>query len=883
MRPLRGQRFKLGLFFAVLALQEFVSHWYLAQKLSQKSSWTVEMFQKQALLSVQSKKNEQSPDSRESLVLSGYALPMDIQRTVPTRGLPLFDLSSEVLEDLDDESKDTFIEDVDSINISGTLVKEQDDEDEGDWPLPFDLRPVQHLTSAESQKKMIVLVISRREMFKTRQVIRETWARGHDNVYFVLGTCCTIPPKRRKKWSCVLGAEKPRTSEQVAWDAECRAVDQQLAEEQSEHRDLIQIRAVDAYRNLPQKLKEGYAWAVRNTTAGWVVKTDDSSVVRVGTLERYLTTHYDATKATVVGTIFDNLSVDKKGKWAELAFAKNRYPKFPLGSHGHIVSRTVAAWIAEHKDSLFNYQREDVSLGIWLDESPLRKNVNWVTSRHVAGNGECKDSTKYMIGHNINSSKMKQCFQQMDQLVHTDVGSAWNVTTVSPRVLDVANRFDIIVKTVYAIFLKSGKGQRSIYPRRMYERHLEVWNQFKEPCTFAGEKDWFDAKKPCVKKSSAKDFQESFSKLVKSISQAGFDNQKSLVPVTGAGFPLNGAHRIAAAIALNFTSMPVQQVASTAVYKWDCAFFTRLGFEGKYSDFAMLQWTLHVRNVRTILFWPESKPEEIKPTHSLVQHHCGDVLYQKTIDINQKGVDSLAYHAYGDEEWLPEHIKKLQSIFNGQEDEERPISVFFVRPKSQNHLRSCKDKLKSLFGLEQYESSVHVSSHHDQTVLMAEMVLNPNSVMFLNHHYGKKCQAVASALGTLLKLSPVNQTSYVFPQDLMVNSGTTMSFFGLRQVKDVDLVFLEETRRDVLGQRDGVLVEAISETNFELRRHSDLELFVDPSKYGYCHGLKFASLDQSLVLDKSDSRIRQKQKTRTEKKQAGHHRLRDGAELRQNM
>ena len=880
-----ARRFKLGLFFAALALQELVSHWYLAQKLMRNPPR--DGLQGPKLVAMRINRLKQSSGSLS--VQYGLPLPKVIDRAAvaaPTR--PTIDLDSIVAEGLDDEYNDAYIQNIEDIP---SAAAEDDDEHEqiegveviaspddmGDWPIPFEaaLSPAPHLpmpapsteisTGARKMHKMIVLVLSRREMFDTRQVIRETWAQGHDNVYFVLGACCPIPLKRRKRWTCDLNVSQPSASEQTAWDGICRAVDQRLAKEQSQHGDLIRVGAVDVYRNLPQKVKEGYAWVVCNTTAEWVVKTDDDSVVRVGTLEHYLTTTYDARKPVVVGSIMNRLAVDRKGKWAELTYTKRNYPKFPLGSHGHCVSRSVATWIVEHKDDLFNYQGEDVSVGIWLDESPLKNRVQWVTSKHIAGNGRCKDPRKWMIGHNINTSKMRQCFQQMDESLHVKMGATWNVTTVSPRVLSIANRFDIVVKTVYAIFLHRGKVPS--YVQSMYDRHLEVWKNFKESCTFAGEKDWFDATKPCVKKSSAKDFQRHFSKLLRSIATDGFDNQRSLVPVTSVGFPLNGAHRIAAAIALEFPTMPIQQVSSTEVYNWDSGFFTSKGFEEEYADFAMLQWTLHVSNVRTIIFWPEtaSSPEKMKLARSMAQQHCGDVLYEKPVDINQKGVASLALHVYGNRSGMPEHIKQLQSTFKGQDDDKRPISILFVRPKSLLHLKSCKDKLKSYFALAR--SSVHIPIQHAEAVVVAEMVLNPNSVLFLNRHDGDTCQAVASELATLLKLSPENSASFVsppalqevhlqagtkvypktlvFPQDIMVDSGIVMSFFGLRKGgADVDLVFFEMTRANVLGRRRGDLVETNGHTHFKIRRHSSSELFFDPSNYGYCHGLKFASLQQ---------------------------------------
>ena len=65
---------------------------------------------------------------------------------------------------------------------------------------------------------------------------------------------------------------------------------------------------------------------------------------------------------------------------------------------GHIVSRPVAEYIVEHQDELYNYQGEDVSLGIWMDESPLHASMQWITSKHVANKGDCMDPNHWMIG-----------------------------------------------------------------------------------------------------------------------------------------------------------------------------------------------------------------------------------------------------------------------------------------------------------------------------------------------------------------------------------------------------------------------------------------------------------------------------------------------------
>ena len=326
-------------------------------------------------------------------------------------------------------------------------------------------------------------------------------------------------------------------------------------------------------------------------------------------------------------------------------------------------------------------------------------------------------------------------------------------------------------------------------------------------------------------------------------------------------FPVNGAHRVASALALRLPTMPVQIVASKALRMWNFNFFTSRGFEEKYADFAMLQWTLHyVSNVSTVMFWPEAAADEekMKQARVIVQRDCGGILYEKTIKVSRHGLASMALHTYGIKEWLSIKITRLQTIFSGSDDDMRSISVFFIRPISTAHLITCKPNLRSLFALADPKSSVHIPDYHDEVVLVAEMVLNPNSVMFLNRHVGDNCREVASEVATRLEVPPVNPASFVLPQDIMVDSGAVMSFFGLRKRTDVDLLFQGNVTVSVLGDQRGIHVE---EHAFEHNRRVATgrpwgaehlaectvdDLFTDPQYYGYCHGIKYVSLTQLI-------------------------------------
>ena len=247
------------------------------------------------------------------------------------------------------------------------------------------------------------------------------------------------------------GAKHPDDSAQLIaipstaqddWGASIRHDEEALANEQSLFNDLIRSASPDVYRNLPLKLKSGYEWAAQNTDAEWFVKTDDDSVLRVATLEHYLRTSFSPQGPVGIGFICENCSAPFTGKWSDFeykydatqqdAFAEwvrntsyhgrahrvlksRKYPPFPLGSYGHVVSRPVAEYVVRHQQSLYDYQGEDISLGIWIDESPLNESMRWITSEHVTNDGNCENSSFWMAGHKISPQSMKQCHEHADE------------------------------------------------------------------------------------------------------------------------------------------------------------------------------------------------------------------------------------------------------------------------------------------------------------------------------------------------------------------------------------------------------------------------------------------------------------------------------------
>ena len=272
----------------------------------------------------------------------------------------------------------------------------------------IDLTKLYHSDDVKDKELFIVLVLSARNSFDKREGIRLTWVKHTGRYVFLIGDePCSIPPKYRKEWTCSLAnASIPVPPlEQEVYDFTMQTESALLAREATLHNDIALLPMVDYYRALPHKVKLGFRWALQHAQAQWVVKTDDDSYFVASEADKLFST-LDPTEMTVVGHIEREEKVAHSGKWAEYSEYQSKfYPPFPNGA-GYVVSSGVAQYIADYDG--FEYQGEDVSVGIWLNESA--STVTWLHSDLFVTDGDCTNTSRIVIGHNISPLKMRQCY-----------------------------------------------------------------------------------------------------------------------------------------------------------------------------------------------------------------------------------------------------------------------------------------------------------------------------------------------------------------------------------------------------------------------------------------------------------------------------------------
>ena len=430
-------------------------------------------------------------------------------------------------------------------------------------------------------------------------------------------------------------------------------------------------------------------------------------------------------------------------------------------------------------------------------------------------------------------------------------------------------RFDVIFKLVYAYYYYSMDEFVPNIFKHAYLEHQRAWNQFKESCRTNTLSHWFDARLPCKDKNGANDFIESFHNTIDSIREHGFESKKSRIPTDKNGVILNGAHRLAAATIL-CKNATFEYFDTLTMNKWNYLFFEKLGVQRNISDLVMLEWMklqLKLPQVASkvfilSVFIGNQNNDDDNSVRKIVSQKCSKdngILYEKSISVTKLGMSQLVRHMYGNQHWLPGKIQVMLSMF--KRSEFRILFMFFFG-KSLNELKECKLEVRTLFNYRSFKSSAHIPDLPEESFILAQMILNPNSVQFLNHgQNGLDCLDIATELATRSSLEPVPSLPgfYIDRDDVMIDSGSVMHIFNLRNRTDVDILFLHDINKKVLGNKNGFNIEAHAfktnaidsgrprdENHFSETVKSKWDLFYDPRNFGFCYGIKFVSLDQLI-------------------------------------
>ncbi|XP_053385801.1 beta-1,3-galactosyltransferase 5-like [Mercenaria mercenaria] len=197
---------------------------------------------------------------------------------------------------------------------------------------------------------LLVIVPSRIESFKVREVIRETYASlSRDRVSEVFGQKIDVVVRTLY----VIGTNDNGTTEKSVFF------------ENMKYRDILQVDIADTYYNLTDKMLHALKWIdlyCKHVT--YILKADEDVFVNIGILVEQLKRYIPSEKGSIYGHIFDtpnHLGVLRDGRWAVTheEYPLENYPPYAQGT-SYTMSKNLVRKIIHSAQNFPYLHIEDV-------------------------------------------------------------------------------------------------------------------------------------------------------------------------------------------------------------------------------------------------------------------------------------------------------------------------------------------------------------------------------------------------------------------------------------------------------------------------------------------------------------------------------------------
>lgn len=181
------------------------------------------------------------------------------------------------------------------------------------------------------------------------------------------------------------------------------------------------------------------------------------------------------------------------------------------------------------------------------------------------------------------------------------------IVQVSPHTLWTPDRLDIAAKLHFAqhyLGMPSPAGADAV---AVYRRHILQRTAGREP--------------EATGKASVADYELAFAMLIESMRDQGFQHHAA-VPLAPDGRLLNGAHRVAAALALGLPAVPVVRLqAPWSAADWGMRWFLQQGFAPEQINPLLLSWLQwHPYTARFVVVAGANADETAAATAALAEH-----------------------------------------------------------------------------------------------------------------------------------------------------------------------------------------------------------------------------------------------------------------------
>jgi len=359
---------------------------------------------------------------------------------------------------------------------------------------------------------------------------------------------------------------------------------------------------------------------------------------------------------------------------------------------------------------------------------------------------------------------------------------------MNPTDLLTHKRFDVVVKYLYAANLSSE------FYKNAYKEHLKIWNGFHE-------------RNP--KKNGFEEFDNAFKSIIN-------NTVDEPVPVNPEGHIANGAHRLAAAL---YHQRPINTRNTNSKENYpieaDYKVFHKKGLQRHILQRTALEYAKLKSNTHVICLFPiaHTRMDEVM---NIIEKHS-NIFYKSSEVLNATGQLGLIKEIYLSDGWANEKgiRKKCKQCFRGMSK----VTFVLIDAKNLETVKEMKKEIRALFKVGNH--SVHINDYHVDTIRIAKTVFNDNSIHFLNNRKD-----------TLFPNYKKLMSDTKSDDNTIITGSTVLSLYGLRDCKDIDLIYFNNPPVDSHNQYVGTLYKLTLD-----------DIFNNPMYHLYYNGFKYVSLD----------------------------------------
>lgn len=396
-----------------------------------------------------------------------------------------------------------------------------------------------------------------------------------------------------------------------------------------------------------------------------------------------------------------------------------------------------------------------------------------------------------------------------DILIHPE----YKTYEVSPIQLNLDNRIDIIIKLICIPQIVDNAHFNSSYLENLYKEHIKCMTQgsFKE--VGSDSKHNFEL------------FKSEFKDICLSISNNGFNENISLIPVTSDLTPINGAHRVAAALyyGVNIKIVIIPEIKSV---NYGLSFFRKYYLDERFINSAIIK-LFEISNKYVLgVTWPASN---ISP-EMLIKSFPNNIIDIKTNTLTREGCHNIVCEAYSVETWLG----SADNNYNGAwgkvipclGDNSSPANFFILKLNETDNIINLKESLRTKIGIGKH--SIHICDDNIDSLPLLKYIYNINFEKIVNNSHYK----YTSLLKNIESFRSYVNKNNIKKTDIIFDSSALLGVLGLREPRDLDYLSFDNKN----------IPNADWHIDY-LKYHNDklIDILLDPQNHIYIYGFKFIS------------------------------------------